>query len=321
MVTLNCNTALRTRLEMSDSNTLSIVVPIKSMSGRLQQVAKLLQNPDLEVILVHDWADDQTGKELRDLVSISKAKALLIEGLFGSPGAARNAGLTRCTSDYVAFFDSDDENFAGERTYECLTNCDKAPDIIGNAFEVQENPSLEIFAHPAPLDLAHALMRQPGIWRYIFRKAFLEFEEISFTEIKMGEDILFLLDCYRARPVYMGNEVRSYRYIIGNSMQATQTLSARRDLTLLAEELRSRFAMSSNESDRKLISYLWARSIGSGMKLLDNAGRAQIMQLALAGAARNPGILTKSIRQFRALLQSMSSLTDSNYLISESKDE
>jgi glycosyltransferase involved in cell wall biosynthesis len=82
------------------------------MAGRLQVLEKWVSeisvNPHIEIIVIHDFLDEATSDELH-LICSNLQNVHLIEGRFGNPGSARNAGLSICRGKRVVFWDCDDE--------------------------------------------------------------------------------------------------------------------------------------------------------------------------------------------------------------------
>ena len=72
------------------SYNLSVIVPISKMAGKLGSlkswVKEAIKN-DVQVILVHDYRDQETSDELSEFVRQVDSYAIaFIEGKFGAPG-------------------------------------------------------------------------------------------------------------------------------------------------------------------------------------------------------------------------------------------
>ena len=89
---------------------LTVIIPVHKMSGRLHEVRLMIEAAtSYNVIVVHDVGDFETGEQLKEIIDSNQARTIsLIEGNFGSPGAARNAGLRVANSTWVTFWDCDD---------------------------------------------------------------------------------------------------------------------------------------------------------------------------------------------------------------------
>ena len=81
---------------------LCVIVPLTRMSGRLTEIStwlKTLPQRNLRVVIVHDVQDEITSPELIVLIdSCADNRIILFEGKFGSPGNARNFGLSNSSS-------------------------------------------------------------------------------------------------------------------------------------------------------------------------------------------------------------------------------
>ena len=82
------------------------------MAGKLQNLGKWIPiavDNKIRIIIVHDISDSATQSELESLLSgFSSENITLTSGYYGSPGAARNQGLSLANSKYVSFWDADD---------------------------------------------------------------------------------------------------------------------------------------------------------------------------------------------------------------------
>lgn len=174
---------------------LSVITPISKMAGRLENLTNWLteiSNYQVQVIIVHDRQDDLTGPELNQLLSeLGNSNIEIIHKFCGSPGTARNLGLTHATAEWICFWDSDDQ----PRVPEFLEMVDKASKneseyCIGSYAEVTPNT---VVNHP--LNETHifdpvALLKNPGIWRMAFNRRFIG--AAKFAESRMAEDQFFL---------------------------------------------------------------------------------------------------------------------------------
>ena len=91
---------------------LTAIVPVSGMAGRLHNLENWLStihDLDIQIIIIHDHRDSETERQLLSILgTINSPKIAYLSGAFGSPGAARNAGLERVDSKFVCFWDSDD---------------------------------------------------------------------------------------------------------------------------------------------------------------------------------------------------------------------
>ena len=97
----------------NSESLLTAIIPIGRTGGNLDLLYSWLpeaSNFSLKIIMVHDVLDHETGPLLKQLFEEFKELNLtLIEGLYGNPGQARNAGLELASTHWIAFWDHDDK--------------------------------------------------------------------------------------------------------------------------------------------------------------------------------------------------------------------
>ena len=177
---------------------LGIIIPVSNMAGNLEKLKNTLSQGikyGIRFIVVHDFQDSQTGEELKSLINeIGSENILLIEGEFGSPGAARNKGLEVNSHQWVAFWDCDDlpivNNFlemvnkaAAEKSVVAIGSFINISDLDSSTLNKQV---LDTYKPQALRQIAS----KPGIWRFAFRKEFLQGRK--FPNLRMAEDQVFL---------------------------------------------------------------------------------------------------------------------------------
>jgi glycosyltransferase involved in cell wall biosynthesis len=176
------------------SPTLSIVIPVTKMAGRLQNLRNTLSTVDwnrCEVLLMHDVQDIYTSPELEELKSTYECSSLfLYEGSWGNPGSARNFGLEKSSGHWIVFWDSDDLGISTN----VLRAIDdyKDADIVIGGFRVFDIDSGITRNHNSPAHILE-LAYNPGLWRVVFARK--KIQELRFPEYLMGEDQVFLARC------------------------------------------------------------------------------------------------------------------------------
>ena len=95
-------------------NTFSVIIPCHNsenfISNAIESVLKQTQEVN-EIITVDDGSSDNTVKVIEDLFtknSLSKINFIIIKNSHQGPGAARNAGIKKASSERICFLDSDD---------------------------------------------------------------------------------------------------------------------------------------------------------------------------------------------------------------------
>jgi len=234
---------------MMTVSLLTAIIPVTSLAGRLgyfEDTINQCRDFNLNVIVVHDFRDEETGSEVKAIIQQSKSEKIqYTEGVFGSAGNARNAGLELCNSKWVCFWDADDEvhvkNFlemvtaAEEGSYEVA---------IGLISIVQkktsETPHLSQAISPKKfLDLQIANF--PAFTRMSFRTK--NIAQSPFPNIPLGEDVIFLLrQNVVGKEVYLYGE-RVYTYFLGSESQSTSKYKRNSNLfdllVLILDELES----------------------------------------------------------------------------------
>lgn len=95
---------------MSDSRTISIVVPVYNVRDELGRCIESIRQQtygDLEVILVDDGSTDGSG-EACDGYAAEDSRFHVIHKENGGLSSARNAGIRAATGDWLLYVDSDD---------------------------------------------------------------------------------------------------------------------------------------------------------------------------------------------------------------------
>ena len=216
------------------------------MSGKLEKLSSWVQDAQaigMQVILVHDVADNETGTALRNLLdSISstnpQTRTQLIEGKYGNPGSARNAGLEITNGDWIVFWDCDDRPKLAE-FLSVIKEANKGlSDIVISSFETCEDAVEEVtktFTVPDRENLLPYLVRNPGIWRFAFRKEVIK--ETRFPASRMGEDQAFIASVgILERRIFLSSNI-TYRYYYGESTHLTNQRAAWEDLQISITEI------------------------------------------------------------------------------------
>jgi len=254
------------------------VIPVARVGGDLDNLRSWIQEETIEavnLVLAHDIQDMITGPELAKLYSPEK-NIQIIEGKFGSPGAARNAGLKMVATDWVAFWDSDDLPNVAEaiRMIDLATNAGKS--IALGAFEVKTLGRLETSTtHEIKNSIAGNLLDQvgmnPGLWRWAFRREVIN--ETRFMPFRMAEDQCFLFDLkLNVGHIYVHNK-SVYTYFVGDPQQLTRNPKAISDLL-------------------KSVPYL-VNSLGKADSSLSNFGALLVTRQAIT-ALRRGSLITKA---------------------------
>lgn len=206
---------------------LTAIVPVSDMAGRLHNLEnwlKKIHHLDIQVIIVHDYRDSKTEKELLSILeALNSQRIVFLTGTFGSPGAARNAGLERVQSKFVCFWDSDDLPDPQSIVSELAIYSEVCDVLVGQYLRCSEHSVG--FKQIKSLDTSlRDVAMNPGLWRMVFCREFIS--SIRFQKMRMGEDQLFLSEVVSQKPRISFTNTVFYNYNVGHPEQLTQNLTA-----------------------------------------------------------------------------------------------
>lgn len=163
-----------------------------------------------------------------------------IIGKFGSPGMARNEGFRSSKSAFVAFWDVDDVPNMDEVSSLVSDMRINGADVgIGNWAFLDQPDS------PIGTDVL-SVGRSPGMWRFVFRREFIE--GILFSDLKWGEDQLFVAQVLARTPKIITSERVTYFYRKNSPNGLTSNYSNVKDLYYAARKL----SLVTNKTSAKL---------------------------------------------------------------------
>jgi len=249
---------------------LSIIVPVTKMHGRLDNFKKMVEdisNLSIQLIVVHDIADDKTGRELQIILE-NNASIKLIEGKYGSAGGARNAGLELADSEWIGFWDSDDKP-------EVKQYLDLVAKIKGEQNLVGYGSFLKISTIPNKLQKSKNSVnakgainsikpfKNPGIWRWIFANEALK--NTRFPNLKLGEDVCFLFSTLqKVDKITTSNQV-IYKYFVDDPLQSTELWKNDTRVFLVIKFMNENFI--SNQKNQNIAFGLLVNQFYSSLKL------------------------------------------------------
>jgi len=281
----------------------SIICPVRNMSGRLQKLEKwiheLSENPRVEVIIVHDSSDDRTGAELKSICQKYES-IILIQGRYGNPGSARNAGLMICTGKWVSFWDCDDQ----PNTNEFLGLIEQFEDInleIGfGRYRTMNEISELVTESPCWTSAKEKNLKiialNPGIWRIIFSRELLD--GMSFKPLRMAEDQIFISEAIvKATELKFFDNI-VYTYFTGSEHHLTKDSKALQDL-LPAFKQTSKMKCVGESEIQLFLQTMATRQLVSGLKFGTFRTRVGLMKvLGISGMLLRPVFLKTIISLF-----------------------
>ena len=245
---------------------LSVVVPVRKMAGKLGFLTNWLNQEatkSMQVIIVHDHYDDETANDLKQIISKTNLGNIrFLEGHFGNPGSARNAGLALANSAWISFWDSDDYPDVEEFLAMIQSANAQGAECAVGSFSVFRG-SIESKGKKHVVDSKNEnyfddIAMNPGIWRWAFRSSILG--ESRFLPIRMGEDVTFLADLDVVdRKMFTSSRI-VYNYQTGLFGPLTSQSELIPDLVISAEYLLTKLQKSSTRMKR-FVSVLFCRQI------------------------------------------------------------
>lgn len=165
----------------------------------------------VELIVVDDGSSATDRKEVAASLAACPDADFISLTTNEGPGRARQVGLEKASGEWVLFVDADDQ---ADVRYACnflsaaeLAHCDIVAftaEVKAAASVVDPPPSLR------PKDLCDVLVRRPGLWRFAYRREFLQRNDITFSALRYAEDLVFMLSCAAAQPRVVSAPSRVY---------------------------------------------------------------------------------------------------------------
>ena len=219
---------------------LSCVIPVSNYflnGSNLKALIDATSEYNLELILSCDSLTERELKELNDVIE-SKPRVGSIQqiaGDFDNPGEPRNRGMKLATRKYLVFWDCDDmPNIEGiESALGSLKS--ESNDFIVGSFAIlngEDSEKIELIntnSETALEILKRELVRNPGIWRILFKRDFVQ--DLTFPRIKCGEDQVFIEKVLALGPKFETKSELFYFYRRGNAGSTSNLSSSRKDLS------------------------------------------------------------------------------------------
>jgi len=155
---------------------------------------------DVEFILVNDGSTDDTLTGLLSIKERFPECLIVIDKPNGGVSSARNAGIEQASREWIAFLDSDDLFADGGLSFLLNECCTEDIDIL--QFESKTQPYIptqfEQFTNTVLFEGSSKdyYVKSPTItvWKFLFKREYLEKYNIRFRDLRIGEDGLFIFD-------------------------------------------------------------------------------------------------------------------------------
>jgi glycosyltransferase involved in cell wall biosynthesis len=185
------------------NNLVSVIIPVynaeKFLEDCLNSISKQTHK-DMEIICINDGSKDGSLELLKKIAKKEK-RIVIIDKKNGGQSSARNAGIKKSKSEYLAFIDADDfvsDDFI-ESLYQAITSCEDADMSYTDRMYSAVNANDLITANNKGkrTEGAHVLSfkemnnLKSSACSKMMKKSFLEKHNLSFAEGLMWEDRLF----------------------------------------------------------------------------------------------------------------------------------
>lgn len=156
---------------------------------------------DFEIILINNASVDNTYSIANKYKELYKEKIILYntEEKLGA-GGSRQKGMEYATGEYICFIDCDDyvSNDYIERMIRCA-ELNNFPDIVISNFQkvdLHDNVKyIRTFNNEQ-----QALVQSIAPWAKMYKKSYLEKNNLYFRNMKFGEDVIFSAEIYLTQP-------------------------------------------------------------------------------------------------------------------------
>ncbi len=205
---------------------ISVIIPMYNAMSTIEECLDSLVDQtifkDMELIIVDDCSTDKSPELVMKYESRYPDNILFVRlDKNAGPGNARNVGMEYSSGDYIGFVDSDDaaEPTMFEKLYNEGVRIDA--DYVDSGFYDQKKDKAIVYVSD---DLAGKLDDKKRsdlivvggfIWTKIFKRDFLDRDNIRFRNEYVLEDTDFLIEC-TARAGMIGN-VKEIMYVYRDS--------------------------------------------------------------------------------------------------------
>ncbi len=215
---------------MNEKLLLSIVIPAYNVEKYLERCLKsvIYQScSDYEIIIVDDGSSDSTPDIC--IRYANKYNFIRMIHQFNSGAAvARNTGIKNANGKYIAFVDADDTIKKGslQLLLDLIANIKQKADVISVSFTMLiENKPINYLLKGLQIDRVYKWDEYLAIsmkknsfrcepWAYIYRRDFLNKNNLRFEEGLYHEDVEWTLHTIKCKPNYIAFSVPFYNYLI-----------------------------------------------------------------------------------------------------------
>lgn len=211
---------------------LSFIVPIYNVEDYLDRCIQSLLRQGLdeniyEIILVNDGSTDSSltiCQNYRD----SHENIRVISQENQGAGPARNTGIREAHGDYLCFVDSDDY-LTENKICSIIKYCDGQNKLIrfwckivhqSTRYEGAE-PDGQVYFQGQGLEYLRKYGLEAFCWNYLYKRDFLERNNLQYSSDIFGEDFLFINEVLFANPNTISLAYYVYCYVIRDNTAST----------------------------------------------------------------------------------------------------
>lgn len=263
------------------NDLISIIIPAYNAEQFLETTLKSVLSQtyqNIEIILVNDGSEDQTG-EIADAWAIKDKRIIVLHQENQGVSAARNKGLEIAKGNLIGFVDADDE--IEEDMYEFLYhNLQKYnADISHCGFELVKKDKTVQFHNTGIIliqdkfeaikELLSGKRVEPGIWNKLFKKSVLA--NILFAiDIKINEDLLFNIESFKNANKIVFEDVVKYKYKYNpeSASRSSKVLERSKDIFEVAKRIKKNLPETEIESE---VNQFYTSKLLTNLKSLKSA--------------------------------------------------
>lgn len=265
-------------------NGLTAIIPIRFLDESTLGVKDVILEAleyGIEVLLIaNNFSREERERIEFHFADIIDLNFHVVQHDIESPGSARNVGISRCSNPYLTFWDADDIPVVLEVMI-LLKSLSLQPLKkygIGSFEVVTADAGVVISRNIVPEDRNQivGLVKNPGIWRWIFRKQAIIGTE--FKSFKMGEDQDFIADLNPKQFEIIYSSAVTYKYVKGWSQQLTRNQHSVNEILLSIQYLEEKIRQNQGNEWHK--SFL-RRQVLTAIKRADWMIKLQAMTIAV----------------------------------------
>ena len=209
---------------VAEDFVLTAVIPIKNSTRDINFLKTIIHQSHTErvkLVLVSDGAADQISTVLQEIFETVCTKCVLIlKKDFRNPGQARNEGIKNVNSEWIMFWDADDQPNIKNIIESVRKNHSKQ--VIIGQFSYFSNYTNQKSPKSNNSRLVQVSMN-PGLWRIVMKKEIILHE---FPALRMGEDQVFLIENDIFGKTLKISDEEFYAYTIESDGQLTRDMTA-----------------------------------------------------------------------------------------------